>query len=342
MYLILLLGQYITVSGKDGKSIQFILAAFCVNPCDMELLYARIRKSMKTAILLYSGISAMIFFVILHERKSNGIILAIVLSILAIWIISYQIIYHWLKNRCANYRAGAKSIESRNRKRKPKTVKSENESNAVSYKKPKHKRLALISLIAGIVILCIGSFIGVGYSIDAFLVQWAPFEITENVSDYSNVIGENARGVYQNKWGIDEDIFPEDITGYARDFKMVFYDPWDAQYLSYLVVDYEDDALRTEENRLKKYGIEEYEDNYGASGFLDEYELLAMNSDAYHGFIYALKQENTIIYVEIIFCNYFMDIDYLDYINEDYLPVGFDATVDNPHAEKMREQQGTE
>ena len=39
--------------------------------------------------------------------------------------------------------------------------------------------------------------------------------------------------------------------------------------------------------------------------------------------------EGQIIYVELIFCNYFYDIHYEDMINEEYLPTGFDATKDS-------------
>lgn len=48
--------------------------------------------------------------------------------------------------------------------------------------------------------------------------------------------------------------------------------------------------------------------------------------------IYALSGENRqIVYVELIFCNYFYDINYRDMIPEDYLPIGFDATVESPY-----------
>lgn len=51
------------------------------------------------------------------------------------------------------------------------------------------------------------------------------------------------------------------------------------------------------------------------------------------GFVYALTDnENRIIYVELIFCNYFYDLDYKNMIPEEYLPDGFDATLDNPYS----------
>ena len=61
-----------------------------------------------------------------------------------------------------------------------------------------------------------------------------------------------------------------------------------------------------------------------------------MESDAYQGFVYAITDgKSKIIYVEIIFCNYFMDINYEEQIPNNYLPDGFDATSNNTYREKM-------
>lgn len=61
-----------------------------------------------------------------------------------------------------------------------------------------------------------------------------------------------------------------------------------------------------------------------------------MYADKYQGFVYALTDnENRIIYVELIFCNYFYDLKYEKYICTDYLPDGFDATSDNAYQKKM-------
>ena len=85
---------------------------------------------------------------------------------------------------------------------------------------------------------------------------------------------------------------------------------------------------------MKGYGSTEYLGYYSVNGF-SKYDLLAMNADPYQGFVYAITDnENKIIYVELIFCNYFYDLDYKKYINEDYLPDGFDATLNNAYAEK--------
>ncbi len=66
--------------------------------------------------------------------------------------------------------------------------------------------------------------------------------------------------------------------------------------------------------------------------------FLAIEVDPYYGLIYALGEENNqIIYVELIFCNYFYDIDYQDEIDIQYLPIGFDATPDNEYRQKEAE-----
>ena len=146
-------------------------------------------------------------------------------------------------------------------------------------------------------------------------------------------MGPNAITEYQNKWGMNEDIFPKTITDDMNviDYKMVYYNPWDAQYLSYLVVDYNDEDYQKETERLKKYNSTDYIGYYSVSGF-SKYTLLAMEADSYQGFVYAITDnKNRIIYVEIIFCNYYMDLNYIEYIDSDYLPDGFNATSNNPY-----------
>ena len=62
------------------------------------------------------------------------------------------------------------------------------------------------------------------------------------------------------KWGMDESIWPRKITDNMDvfDYKMVRYDPWDAQYLGYLVVEYSDEDYEKEVERLKNYNSTEY------------------------------------------------------------------------------------
>ena len=211
----------------------------------------------------------------------------------------------------------------------------------------KSKLKTILAIVGLILIALILRFVVVGGGLLA-LLSWAyeQSEIEENtdISLYNQFMGENANEEYRSKCGMDESIFPESITEdmSVQDYKMVYYNPWDPQYLSYLVVEYDEEQYQAEVKRLKQYPSEDYIGIYSVTGFDEKYELLAMNSDQYYGFVYAITDnENTIIYVELIFCNYFMDLEYNDYIKKEYLPVGFDATLDNPYEKKMMGEQDT-
>ena len=159
--------------------------------------------------------------------------------------------------------------------------------------------------------------------------------ITTNKTEYNNVIGSKAKGVYKNKWSMSEEIFPKSIKKLnVLDFKMINESFIDDQYLSYLVVDYDEKSYQKEIERLKKLGIEKY-NYYEATGF-SNYKLLSMDSDKYYGFVYALTDgKSKIIYVEIIFTDYTMSIDYENEIPKEYLPDGFNAKEDNNYRRKM-------
>ena len=211
----------------------------------------------------------------------------------------------------------------------------------------KSKLKTILAIVGLILIALILRYVVVGGGVLA-LLSWAyeQSEIEENtdIALYNQFMGENANEEYRSKCGMDESIFPESITEdmKVQDYKMVYYNPWDPQYLSYLVVEYDEEQYQAEVKRLKQYPSEDYIGIYSVTGFDEKYELLAMNSDQYYGFVYAITDnENTIIYVELIFCNYFMDLDYKEYIKEEYLPIGFDATLDNPYEQKMMGEQDT-
>ena len=184
-------------------------------------------------------------------------------------------------------------------------------------------------------------FVGLLALVLMFLsIATAKVEVYDDISMYNEFIGENAREGYKNKWDMDEEIFPKSITDTMKvlDYKMVYYNPWDAQYLSYLVVEYNEEEYNQEVGRLKHYESNEYIGYYGVTGF-SKYTLLAMYADSYQGFVYALTDnENKIIYVELIFCNYLYDIGYEEYIDNDYLPDGFDATDNNQYRMKMLDE----
>lgn len=211
------------------------------------------------------------------------------------------------------------------------------------YVKKNKKKLciktAVITAMAVLLVVVV-RLAAVGGLIAFLAIDSEKAEVQEDtdISHYSRYMGENAEKEYIQKWNMDESIFPEEITDkmHVADYKMVYYNPWDAQYLSYLVVEYDEEDYNAEVERLKKYDSTEYTGYYGAEGFSEGYALLAMEADSYHGFVYALEAgDKQIVYVELIFCNYFMDLDYKSMIPEEYLPVGFNAAKDNPYRRQM-------
>ncbi len=202
------------------------------------------------------------------------------------------------------------------------------------YKMKKQKKVfTIIAILMGyfilqcIIVLVLVFFIGLGFN--------DKYDITTDTSKYNEVIGEKAKKEYKSKWGMSEEILPKSIKDLnVLDFKMVYYDPWDANYLSYLVIDYDEEEYNKEVNRLNNIGIEDYIGYYSVTGF-SKYNLLAMEADDYQGFVYAITDgKSKIIYVELIFCNYYMDIKYEEQIPLEYLPDGFDATIDNKYAKE--------
>ena len=152
------------------------------------------------------------------------------------------------------------------------------------------------------------------------------------IDDYNHYYSCFFNSIIINGWS-GKTAFTDNMD--VLDYKMVYYNPWDAQYLSYLVVEYDDKSYEEEIQRLEQYDSKEYKGYFGARGFRDKYRLLAIEVDPDHGLIYALEEENNqIIYVELIFCNYFYDIDYQNEIDIQYLPIGFDATPDNEYRQK--------
>ncbi len=167
------------------------------------------------------------------------------------------------------------------------------------------------------------------------------YDDIENYTEYMS-FSYDSPDTRWNKWGMDETIWPLTIKDVSAvvDFKMVYYDPWDAQYLGYLVMDYPAEDYAAETARLKKYPSTDYIGYYSVTEERT-YELLAVYADEYNGFVYALTDGNSrIIYAEEIFCNYAIDLDYRNYIPEDYLLDGFNAAPGNPYKKKMMNRSG--
>ena len=203
------------------------------------------------------------------------------------------------------------------------------------YYKMKKQRDRLRSIIIVGVIISINIILVVGTIFYLTIGFDNRLHITTNKTEYNNVIGSKAKGVYKNKWSMSEEIFPKSIKKLnVLDFKMINESFIDDQYLSYLVVDYDEKSYQKEIERLKKLGIEKY-NYYEVTGFTN-YKLLSMDSDKYYGFVYAITDgKSKIIYVEIIFTDYTMSIDYENEIPKEYLPDGFNAKEDNNYRRKM-------
>lgn len=213
---------------------------------------------------------------------------------------------------------------------------------AESYRQVKRKNrrkivraVVIALLVAAVWYLAIGAL---ALGLFANLTDSAEIQVHSDIAEYARYRkGEEADDEFQNKWGMDESIWPEQITAAmeVQDYVMVYYNPWDAQFLGYLMVDYDQDSYLAEVKRLAEYESTDYIGYYGVTGF-EGYELMAICADPVYGFVYALTDgEDTVIYVETIFCNYFMDLDYTEYIPEAYLPEGFDAARDNAYRQRM-------
>ena len=214
----------------------------------------------------------------------------------------------------------------------------------------KHKKLVLFMKISTVVGMIVAFWRVIALFAVLLLliveVHLAPIEVYDDVTHYNEYMSfSHNEAPFKdeenkwNKWGMDEHIWPDKITDdmNVTDYKMVYYNPWDAQYLGYLVVDYSADDYAEEVKRLKEYESTEYVGYYCVEEE-KTYELLAVNADSYYGFVYALTDGNgRIIYGEQIFCNYFMDLKYNKYIPKEYLLDGFDATTDSDYYKKMME-----
>lgn len=206
----------------------------------------------------------------------------------------------------------------------------------------REKRRMAVVIIAGAVLaavlirLLLVSVLGNLYLWDRAKIE---VMVSSDPTRYTDYIGGAALADYRDKLDMDEGIFPETINGAkmsAEAFQMVYYDPWDPQYLCYLTMRYEEDAYRQELKRLAEYPSTEYLGYYGVTGFNEDYRPAAVYADPVNGFVYALDGgDGRIVYVEIIFCNYFMDLDYEQYIPAEYLPAGFDASEGNAYRAKM-------
>lgn len=164
--------------------------------------------------------------------------------------------------------------------------------------------------------------------------------VHDDPTEYSEYIHNPENDDYLRCDGPMFEIMPKRIADVSKvsDYQCTYYNPWDPQYVVYLTEEFEGSAYADEIARLEAIGVEDYLGLYCVTGEPAGYDIIAMDSDEYYGFVYAMVPESgeqKITYVAVWFCNYFLDLDVHDYIPDAYLLPGFDATDDNPYREKM-------
>ncbi len=207
----------------------------------------------------------------------------------------------------------------------------------------------LMWIIPMVIVLVL--FLVLGFGFMAFLFQGSSqdqIEVYTDINRYEDFMSKEGSGnEHEFKFGMEkyEFIFPDKITDdmNVKDYKMVTYCPWEREYLSYLVVEYDDADYDAEVKRLKSYEPMEYIGLYEITGF-EDYTLLTIMSSENYGFIYALTDdENTIIYVEMIFwAEHYSIKNYEQHMPADYFPEGFNAHESNETMEKVDEREAKE
>ena len=171
----------------------------------------------------------------------------------------------------------------------------------------------------------------------------APIKVTHNTADYNTYIHNVKPAGVSNEYSMGTrpmfDVFPQKIEVPATEFQIMYYNPWDSQYICYMTLDH-GEKYDDEIKRLKAIGVDDYKGIYTVTDEPDGYDIIAMDSDEYFGFVYAMIPENStgntkITYCCIVFCNYAPDVNVHKYMPDKYLLKGFDASDNNPYKKKM-------
>ena len=206
------------------------------------------------------------------------------------------------------------------------------------------KVITIVALAAGSYYLIMGGLIVGLFSASILL---APIKVTNNPENYNTYIHHVKPKGQENEYIMGAspmfDIFPQKIEVPATEFQIMYYNPWDAQYICYMTLDY-GEKYDAEIERLKKIGVEDYKGIYTVTGEPAGYDIIAMDSDEYSGFVYAMIPENAsgntkITYCAIVFCNYALDVNVHKYMPDKYLLPGFDGSDFNPYKKEKDKQR---
>ena len=175
-------------------------------------------------------------------------------------------------------------------------------------------------------------------------VSSAKIEVSTDPTEFNKYIHNGMVKDSEYRMGTNEqfDVMPETIDAEVTEYRLMYYNPWDPQYIVYMTLDYGDN-YDEEITRLKAIGIDDYQGIYTVTGEPEGYDLVAMDSDDYQGFVYAMIPEDSdgntkITYCAILFCNYILDVDVHEYMPDRYLLPGFDATDGNAYRKSFMEK----
>ena len=172
-------------------------------------------------------------------------------------------------------------------------------------------------------------------------VSSAKIEVSKDASEFNKYIHNGMDKDSEYRMGTNEqfDVMPETIDAKVTEYQLMYYNPWDPQYIVYMTLDY-GDKYDAEIARLQAIGVDDYRGIYTVTGEPEGFDIVAMHSDDYQGFVYAMIPEDSdgntkITYCAILFCNYILDVDVHEYMPDRYLLPGFDATQDNPYKKEF-------
>lgn len=175
----------------------------------------------------------------------------------------------------------------------------------------------------------------------------ARIKVTNDTADYNTYIHHVKPKGMDNEYIMGAwpmfDIFPEKIEVPATEFQIMYYNPWDSQYIAYMTLDH-GEGYEKEIARLKAIGVDGYKGIYTVTGEPEGYDIVAMDSDEYNGFVYAMIPENSsgntkITYCAIVFCNYALDVNVHKHMPDKYLLPGFDGSDNNPYKKSMERKK---
>lgn len=209
----------------------------------------------------------------------------------------------------------------------------------------KHRKaVKAVKIITIVVMAIVTHYVIAAVLLFAVVYSWftsAKIEVSTDPSEFNKYIHNEQDKDSEYRMGTYQlfDVMPETIEADVTEYQLTYYNPWDGQYVVYMTLDYGDE-YDAEIARLQAIGIDDYEGIYTVTGEPEGYDLVAMDSDDYSGFVYAMipegQEDNTkITYCAIVFCNYSLDLDVHDYMKEEYLLPGFDASDENPYRKEM-------